>query len=527
VTYRVLLATNDPAVAHEFATLAGEDGNIELADVVGTTGELTSALLGSSPDVIVLHEEVGPLPVLDFARELTGRVPEVALVMLADDMRQPLPTAALRAGFRGIVGLPLSLEDLATTVADAGAWSQAVRAKFGRVDTDGAGASGTMLAVAGAKGGVGATTIAVHLALEALRSPEPRTVCLVDFDLQTGDVRNYLDVTHRWSVVDLLEVADDLTGRQIYESLYQHPTGLRVLLPPPRGESAESVRTDAARHILAAIRTRFDVVVVDAGAVVTEGSAVAAEMADQVLLVVTPDIAGLRGANRLLALWERLRIREQGVRLVVNRASRKGEIQPELVGKLVDATLLRTTIPADFRALEAATNTGVPDRLEDGRVRRALATLAEELRLVPPRRRSTAPRARGQSGYISVETVGLTLTIGLVLVLLWQLVLAGTTMVFSSHAAREAARELAVSELSGERLDAHLEEIVRSDLPDGWNDAPVEVQPGRDRVRVRLTVPALLPSWSTPLRISSEAGTVLESGRGGSADLSSEEGRAP
>jgi hypothetical protein len=54
VTYRVLLATNDPAVAHEFATLAGEAGNIELADVVGTTGELTSALLGSPPDVIVL-----------------------------------------------------------------------------------------------------------------------------------------------------------------------------------------------------------------------------------------------------------------------------------------------------------------------------------------------------------------------------------------------------------------------------------------------------------------------------------------
>jgi pilus assembly protein CpaE len=141
VTYRVLLATSDPAVAHEFATLTVEAGNIELVDVVGTTGELTSALLGSPLDVIVLHEEVGPLPVLDFARELTGRVPEVGLVMLAHDLRQPLPTAALRAGFRGIIGLPLSLEDLDTTVADAGAWSQAVRAKFERVDVDGVGAA--------------------------------------------------------------------------------------------------------------------------------------------------------------------------------------------------------------------------------------------------------------------------------------------------------------------------------------------------------------------------------------------------
>jgi pilus assembly protein CpaE len=528
VTYRVLLATNDPAIAHEFAALSVEAGDIDLVDVAGTTGELMGALAGASPDVIALHDEVGPLPVLDVARDLIGRIPEVGLVMLAHDVRQPVSSAALRAGFRGIIGLPLSLDDLATTVADAGAWSQAVRAKFEGPDASEVSGGGTMLAVAGSKGGVGTTTIALHLALAAAQSDEPRTVCLVDFDLQSGDVRSYLDVTHRWSVADLVDVADDLTGRQIYESMYQHPCGLSVLLPPPRGEAAERVETEKARRILAGIRTRFDVVIVDVGAVMTEGSAVAAEMADQVLLVVTPDIASLRGANRLLALWERLRVREDAVDLVVNRASRKGEIQPELIGKLVDATLLRTTIPADFRALEAATNTGVPDRLDDGRVRRALERLSEELELVPPRRRSAPLRlGRGDRGSASVETAGLALTIGLVVLVLWQLVLIGTTTVLSTHAAREAARELAVSPLPGEGLDARLEEVVRSSLPGGWRDGSVEVQSGRDRVRVRLRVPALSPNWSSPLWITSESGTVLESGRGGTSDLPPESGAAP
>jgi pilus assembly protein CpaE len=517
--YRVLLATGDPAIAREFAAVAVEAGNVDLVDIIGSAGELVAALSTAPADVVVLHEDLGPLPVLDLARELTVRVPEVGLVMLARNAQQTLPSAALRVGFRGIIGLPLSLEDVATTVADTGAWAQAVRAKIERVDVDAADGAGTMLVVAGAKGGVGTTTIALHLALEAVRAGTQRRVCLVDFDLQAGDVRSYLDLTHRRSVVDLVEVADDLTGRQIDDGLYAHASGLRVLLPPAHGELAENVRGEAARRILAGIRSRFDVVIVDVGAVVTEGSAVAAEIADQVVVVVTPDVACLRAANRLLALWERLRIRKEDVGIIVNRASRKGEIQPDLVGKLVDATPLRTTVPADFRALEAATNTGVPDRLEDGRVSRALERVAEELRLVPPRRRGGGlwRQSQDQRGHITLDSAAMMLTIGLVILLLWELVLAGFTAVLSTHAAREAARELAVSELSGDELDAHLEEIVRSDLPSGWDEGPVDVEAIEDRVIVRLTVPAIVPRQWTPVQIDAEAGTVLESGGGGRA----------
>ena len=123
-----------------------------------------------------------------------------------------------------------------------------------------------MVAIAGAKGGVGATTVAVHLALEAARRGPDRSVCLVDFDLQAGDVRSYLDLTHRRSVGDLVDVASDLSSRQLDESLSAHPSGLRVLLPPPEGERAEDVTGDVARRILGALRSRFDVVVVDVGA---------------------------------------------------------------------------------------------------------------------------------------------------------------------------------------------------------------------------------------------------------------------
>ena len=507
VSYRVLLGVADDLLARDFAALASEAGDIEVVSTATTAGELIAALMTIEADVIVVHEHLGPLPVLDLARDLASRVPEVGVVLLAREATT-VPAAVSRAGVRGVVGLPLSLENLALTVSDAGAWARAVRARFERVDAeDRTGGGGRMLVVAGSKGGVGATTIAVHLALAAAQSLPPRSVCLVDFDLQKGDVRSYLDLSHRRSVADLVEVADDLTGRQIDESMFVHASGMRVLLPPQQGEFAETVGAEAARRILGGIRTRFDVVVVDVGAVVTEGSAVAAEMADQVAVVVTPDIPSLRAANRLLGLWERLQVRKEGIGIIVNRASRDSEIQPELVGKVVETGVLRTTIPADFRTLEAAGNTGVPDRLEEGRVRKALLGLAEELNLVAAPRRQPRLSLRSSNGQVAADFVASFFVLGVVILLLWQIVLAGFTVVLVHHAAREAVRELAV----GAGPEA-LEEVVRSDLPPGWNTSGIQVRAGREDIDVTLPVPALLPRYLSPLTVTAHAGTVREVG---------------
>lgn len=502
--YRVLLAADDPEIVTEFGALAEESGEITVEDTVSTAGRLVAVVATTEVDVIVLHEDLGPLPVLDLARELAARVPEVALVLLARDQPQALLAGALQSGFRGIVGLPLSLEDVQTTVVNAGVWARAVRAKL-TGDEEEAEGGGTMLAFAGAKGGVGTTTLAVQLALLAATAVPRRRVCLVDLDLQSGDVRSFLDLTYRRSVLDLVEVAEELTARQLDESLYVHASGLRILLPPGEGEHGEEVSGDAARRILGGIRTRFDIVIVDLGTIVTEASAVAAEIADHAIVVTTPDVPAVRAANRLLGLWERLQVKKDGVSAVVNRVSRDSEIQPELVGRIVSAPLLRTSLPSDFRSVEAAANTGVPDRLEDGRLRRALAALAEELRLVAGRRRTPRISLRSSKGQAASETLGVTLLVGVVILLLWELALTGFTVVLGTHAAREAARELAVADLS----NSELEETAAEDLPGGWSD-DVEVAVRGDRVTVTLGVPIIVPGYWAPMRITSEAGVVRE-----------------
>ena len=115
------------------------------------------------------------------------------------------------------------------------------------------------------------------------------------------------------------------------------------------------------------------------------------------IVVTTPDVLALRGVRRMRELWKRLGVREdEDVKIVLNRASRRREIQPDLARKVVGETMAQTTIPADFNALEAAVNTGSPSRMEDNKLRGAFESLAVELDIVPhaeERARATTSRA--------------------------------------------------------------------------------------------------------------------------------------
>ena len=93
-------------------------------------------------------------------------------------------------------------------------WNQTVRTALADNQSSGNGASrgGRVIAAAGAKGGVGTTVVASHLAWDAARADPNMRVCLVDLDVESGDVPSYLDVSHRVSIADLAKISEDLTA---------------------------------------------------------------------------------------------------------------------------------------------------------------------------------------------------------------------------------------------------------------------------------------------------------------------------
>jgi pilus assembly protein CpaE len=415
VTIRILAAVGDPDAARAVTSLLSQLPDAEPAPAVADSTALLNALAAAAgsgpgpaqppgapgaaqpsgveglPEVVLVHERIGPAPALELIREVALRFPAVGVVLITTDAGPALFSAAMDAGARGIVGLPLGYDELAARVQAAAQWSAGVRVHLGGNPDTLPGPSGTLVTVTGAKGGVGTTVTAVQLALAAHAAG--RSVALVDMDLQSGDVASYLDVQFRRSLVDLAGI-EDISVRVLQDAVHAHHTGLGLLLAPEEGERGEEVDDRAARQILTALRSRYEVVIVDCGSQMQSANAAAVELADAALLVTTPDVVAVRAAKRQVRLWDRLQIRKaEDTTTVVNRLTRNTEIQPPLVAKATGTQVAQTPVPAAFKELQPCVDSGRMQDLDDrSTVKQALWALAGELGLVD------APAARQGRG---------------------------------------------------------------------------------------------------------------------------------
>ncbi|MEU9476209.1 AAA family ATPase [Streptomyces sp. NPDC048191] len=385
---RILPAGADPDAVRSLVTLLSQLPDAEPQSPAGDSTQLVDTLarlaaesVDELPEVVVVHERIGPVPALELIREVALRFPAVGVILVTTDAGPGLFSAAMDSGARGLVALPLSYEELASRVQAVAQWSTGVRRHLGHGADVFGGAGGTVVTVSGAKGGVGTTLTAIQLALAAQASGRP--AALVDLDLQTGDVASFLDIQFRRSVVDLAAITD-ISPRVLADAVFRHDTGLALLLAPAEGERGEEVTDRAARQIVSALRSRYEVVVVDCGAQLSAAGAAVVEMADTALLVTTPDVVAVRGAKRTVRMWDRLQIRKaEETTVVVNRHTRSTDIQPALVQRITGTALARTAVPANFKELQAVVDAGRLHELDNkSTVKQALWGLAGELGLV-------------------------------------------------------------------------------------------------------------------------------------------------
>ncbi|MEU9236507.1 AAA family ATPase [Streptomyces subrutilus] len=410
MTTRILPAAGDPDAARALVTLLNQLPDSEPAvpvpdstALLDTLGRLAARSIDELPEVVLVHERIGPAPVLELVREVALRFPAVGVVLITSDAGPALFSAAMDSGARGLIGLPLTYEELAARVQAAAQWSVGVRRHLGRGAVEApSGPGGRVVTVTGAKGGVGTTFTAVQFALAAAASG--RRTALVDMDLQAGDVGSYLDVQFRRSIADLAGI-QDISPRVLQDAVYDDRTGVALLLAPADGERGEEVDERAARLVIAALRARYELVVIDCGTQVTGANAAAVETADVAVLVTTPDVVAVRAAKRMVRMWERLQVRKaEDTTMVVNRWTKHTEIQPALIEKITKTRAARTPVPAAFKELQAVVDAGrVQDLDNRSTVKQALWALAGELGLLSA---PEAPHPQPAGASLAVRAAG-------------------------------------------------------------------------------------------------------------------------
>jgi pilus assembly protein CpaE len=173
-------------------------------------------------------------------------------------------------------------------------------------------------------GGSGSTTVLTHLAAAlAQAAPDGKRVCVVDLDLQGGEVAAYLGTPAPVTIAALIEAGERLDDDLVNSTLLETRYGFSIVAAPEAITPLDAVNAEQVLAVLASLRRRFGYVLVDLPANWTNWSLSVAARADRVFMVSDSSIAGLRQGRRKIDLLESVDVRRDAIKLVANRTERR------------------------------------------------------------------------------------------------------------------------------------------------------------------------------------------------------------
>jgi pilus assembly protein CpaE len=219
--------------------------------------------------------------------------------------------------------------------------------------------AGETIAVVGARGGVGATMVAVSLAWLATNGTRRKTV-LADLDLTCGAASLALDVESGHGLTEALANPDRIDSMLLAVAAARVGEHLHLLSSEQALDGSFSIQPDAIEKLGAGLRQGFQRVIFDVPR--SDGAILKQAFAQATIIVIVTDfsIAGVRDTGRLVALAQK--IAPAAKRLVVgNRGGvgRKGDLTRAEIEKALGLTMA-CVIPEDSIAVPQALNSGKP-----------------------------------------------------------------------------------------------------------------------------------------------------------------------
>ena len=311
-----------------------------------------------SPALILLDVSLPKLDgyaVAERIRAEEGNKGHVPIIMLTSEKEVEQKVRGLRAGADDYLVKPFHQAELLARM-------RGLLSRFGPQEGGGASRArpplGKMIAFYGAKGGVGATTIAINTAI-ALHTELDRKVALVDAVLQFGDHRVFLDLGNdRKSITDLMN-APVVDAELLKSVLVKHDSGVDLLLAPTSPEEADLVHPENLAGILAMLRTMYDYVIVDVDKRLGDLVLSILDHADEVHIVMTADLSCLKNVRLVLEALRKVGFDPKRLKLALNRSNAFTGIS---VGAAESALKreFETKITNEYRVAISAQNTGSP-----------------------------------------------------------------------------------------------------------------------------------------------------------------------
>jgi pilus assembly protein CpaE len=214
------------------------------------------------------------------------------------------------------------------------------------------------IAVLGAKGGVGTTTVAVNLAVQLAAVAEKRAV-LLDLARPLGLVSLLLDLQPRFSIRAAFENLERLDSYLLAGLLTRHKSGLEVLGGVTEPDEWQHIPMPILPRVVNVAQNCCDYLVMDLGSVYTSEWSPVLHLARSILLVTQADVCGLWSLERHLSALASFGLDPAKIQITINRWHRPDEEALKAFEKKTKRSIF-ARIPNDFRRVSMAVNLGAP-----------------------------------------------------------------------------------------------------------------------------------------------------------------------
>lgn len=302
----VLVISDDSAVSNAVTLALAGKPRVKLTSENRSVASLngTAVKLAAENDIVVFATDPGNKSDLSAIAALNAERQANSVFLALTDRDIPLSRArALSdAGVDDVLPFPVTEEELGRQI---GKWLS----KIAQSKSGGGGKEGSVVAVAQARGGIGATTVAVNLADQLLvrksrfRREQGNAVALVDLDIQFGAVGDFLDIDPQEGVMQMAQGGILPDSMWVEQSMAETPGGLRVLAAPPDFVPLDSLEAKQVEALIDAIRRAHDYTVIDLPRALVGWIEPVIATADEIVIVTDTTVPSIRATRRLMDFY--------------------------------------------------------------------------------------------------------------------------------------------------------------------------------------------------------------------------------
>jgi len=325
-----------------------------------------------SPDILVL--QVGARGDADLAEIVSGAgVGRPPTIVIGPAGQTACMRLAMQSGARDYLEEPVSATELLDSL-------ERVRREISERRPN---RESKLVAVVGAKGGSGASFIAVNLA-HIMAAHKRARVALLDLDLQFSSLAQFLDLSPEHGLLQALDMGEQLDGIALDAYMAKHKGGLSMLgVLQDEIVLTRDIPVERFAHLLDTVSASYERVVVDLPRQIDDVAAAVYERADHVLLVMQQEFANLHDAVRLRnILGRQLGLADECLDIVVNRYDKNLQVElTDIRRSLGFENRELMLVPNQYRDVAESINVGVPmlDQHRGSAVTKALLQIEARL----------------------------------------------------------------------------------------------------------------------------------------------------